>query len=334
VCSWSVPPHSSPPRSQRGGSGSRAIPTVTCLVLVLQFLSCSAPPNRQHESPPFPQLVLEEIKAFPIDQHDNIRGALFLEGKILYWTPSQVLFLESDGTRHPVRCGVSRIAILGAGLVGYRVLVHDTITNTILQIDSTEQCVRRQRVPLRNLLASAPTDSGWVFLPKPGRGIPHLYSWSRTGEEPERVDLPPSLSDSTESEWLFLRSAGRHLFLGNHRHIGSWYMINSYGQRILTAGGESDEPAPAFLQDFLAETNPLWHGLAPIELDSGFLRVLADMKSDRRILQLYDQSGRLVRTTAIAAPVGFISSDLANSTALALRHAERMELVVYRWFWQ
>ena len=70
-------------------------------------------------------------------------------------------------------------------------------------------------------------------------------------------------------------------------------------------------------------------------LDSGFVQVLADLRSDRRHLLVYDSSGSFEPSNGRSTyPSGFSTRRPTCQQLLALRRTDRPEIVTYEWNWQ
>ena len=74
-----------------------------------------------------------------------------------------------------------------------------------------------------------------------------------------------------------------------------------------------------------------WVALPALEVEDGFLQMLADLTSDHRVLVLYDRNGELVNAVPIEAPIGLAASNVESRTLMAVRRLNRMELVCYGW---
>jgi len=77
-----------------------------------------------------------------------------------------------------------------------------------------------------------------------------------------------------------------------------------------------------------------WVGLATLAIDSGYLRTFADLRSDHRVLVLFDHNRRYVRELRLNAPMAFIGTNETTRTLVATRRLQRFELVLYEWRWR
>ena len=69
-------------------------------------------------------------------------------------------------------------------------------------------------------------------------------------------------------------------------------------------------------------------------LDFGFVQILADLRSDRRHLLVYDAAGAFKRRRAIDVPFGILDTVPDRQELLAVRRTDRLEILTYQWSWQ
>ncbi len=74
----------------------------------------------------------------------------------------------------------------------------------------------------------------------------------------------------------------------------------------------------------------LWHVVRPLVLDGLWLVVIADVRSDRRLLVLVAPDGSLVRSTELQSPIGFLAASHLGDL-IALSDVTTRELVLYCW---
>jgi hypothetical protein len=77
-----------------------------------------------------------------------------------------------------------------------------------------------------------------------------------------------------------------------------------------------------------------WISLRMAMLDDGLLQVLADPRSDRRRLIVFDASGRAHRMREIEVAMGVLDADPTQRMLVVLRNVGRSEIVYYRWRWR
>lgn len=74
-----------------------------------------------------------------------------------------------------------------------------------------------------------------------------------------------------------------------------------------------------------------WLAVSLVKHPCGTLQTLADATSNRRLLVVRNRYGRATRVTSLDVPMGFIASDLTDSTFLAIRSLGLQEVVLYKW---
>jgi hypothetical protein len=282
-----------------------------------------------------PELLLTELESYPFAEDENVRGGVVVGNDAFYWTSGGAWFASRTNGRREVRCPLPIIGILGAGMVGGRLLALDTSAQAIFDLNPKPSCRHLQDAHFQRLIAAVPTDSGWLLI-RVDADSAKLFLWPHktTAAQQRLLDWPAILSPTRNMEWFFLSSARKGAVFGNYRSAGNWALLNSAG-KIIHASQGNDEAVHLSLttKGDPAVQGVLWHALPPLELDRAFVRVLADLRSDRRKILLFHPSGYLVRSSEIVAPIGFFTSDVATSTLLGIRTSDRNELVKYGWRW-
>lgn len=78
-----------------------------------------------------------------------------------------------------------------------------------------------------------------------------------------------------------------------------------------------------------AGRNAILVGMGPVAVECGYIRVIADLGSDRRWLIRYSLEGRLVGLARLGAPIGFVAADVGTKTAFAAIRTSRLVLARY-----
>jgi hypothetical protein len=76
-----------------------------------------------------------------------------------------------------------------------------------------------------------------------------------------------------------------------------------------------------------------WVALPALPLDKGLIQTLSDLRSDLRLLVVYDTDGSVLRHRQIDVPLGLVASAPARQELLAVRRVNEVEAVLYRWCW-
>ena len=77
-----------------------------------------------------------------------------------------------------------------------------------------------------------------------------------------------------------------------------------------------------------------WISLPVLPVEPGYLQVLSDLKSDERMLVVYDESGNPIRTTRINVPLGLFAVSQTQHLLYGLIAVGSEELIVYDWRWR
>lgn len=78
-----------------------------------------------------------------------------------------------------------------------------------------------------------------------------------------------------------------------------------------------------------------WVSLPLIPLDKGYIQVLANLRSDQRLLIRYGIDGEQRATRELDAPVGLLGSLVSQRLIVGIRDlGSRTEAVMYRWQWR
>jgi hypothetical protein len=74
-------------------------------------------------------------------------------------------------------------------------------------------------------------------------------------------------------------------------------------------------------------------GLAVFALDTGYIQLLADPKTDLRAMLVYAPDGSLTHVTTIDTSMGILSTDPTEHELLMIRRTDKLEIVRYSWRW-
>jgi hypothetical protein len=76
-----------------------------------------------------------------------------------------------------------------------------------------------------------------------------------------------------------------------------------------------------------------WTSSPLVELDSGYIQILSDLGSDRRVLTRYDRQLTPVHVNVLNAPVGVVAAVVSTRTLLIYRRSQGAAIGWYRWRW-
>lgn len=166
------------------------------------------------------------------------------------------------------------------------------------------------------------------------RGVASHEAWFGTQRVEDRVEVvkippvgPPTTLfrlDRPGSTELHLHSwNGGDLLVTEVRSPFRTFGINSTGDTLVVFDAPLD-PAP---------DSDGYAALPMLPVGEGFLQVLADLRSTRRILVTYDRDGALLRRTDIEGRIGLTHAMSGRPILLGLQDMGRQELVAFRWRW-
>lgn len=250
--------------------------------------------------------------------------------RTFYWTQGGAWMLWDGGGKAELRCDGRPLKLLGAGRTAEGISALDTSRTAAILVDESATCTT---VPIRaglldSTVGAAPAPGGWNLLRQRAWSL-KLIRLAPEGSDQMLVDLPLPLPllDSVARSWLYLSSVGGNVVVGTHRPPFQWVRLDDQGRVSVNSVWKK----PAFAAT--GGTEPNWHGLPPLDLGKGYLQVLVDLASDRRLLRILDQSGNEIRSRELVGAIAFIASDPESASAVAVRVLDATELVVYRWRW-
>jgi hypothetical protein len=143
------------------------------------------------------------------------------------------------------------------------------------------------------------------------------------------ADFARSLPDT------FVRISAGVTRWGDRIVASLWW--NPYETLVMDTKGEVQQrfmPSPEGLVPQGISDSSLFLALPALPLDRGFLQTYVDLRSDRRILVLFDSDGSERRRTTLTVPIGYVASLPASKQLLAIRRVVGTEVVVYEWQWR
>lgn len=93
-------------------------------------------------------------------------------------------------------------------------------------------------------------------------------------------------------------------------------------------------PTDSLTKEFgIAAESHFWVGLPVVPVKDLFVQTLADLRSDSRLVILFDAQGQVMRKTLIDMPLGFMSGSFDTERVLAARRISGLEIVEYNLRW-
>ena len=286
-------------------------------------------PSKIEASPP---LLLEEIEAYDIPDSFAVAGAdLSPSGRIVAWGLNQrfLLLQEADGWSHVSVAGLQQ-PLSVAWRADSALEVIDAQTSAIITIlaqPSARLHIQPSGAAPGSIVAAAPTDDGWALMTS-AQGHPARIGLSRNHEFTSQRTVSSLLS--YDPSWITVG------------HDGLVLTELEFPFRVASVSPSDPKPGPLHFANpelpvpadsASPQDHSSWVSLRTLPLDRGYIRTLADTRSDTRLLVLHDSDGRITRATVLDAPLGVIATAPSRRELLMARNINRMELVRYRWRW-
>jgi len=115
--------------------------------------------------------------------------------------------------------------------------------------------------------------------------------------------------------------------MGSRHAPFNWALLTPVGGATSISYARQSPSIPGFL-----ESMPFWYSLPVLDLDRGYLQVLADLTSDSRRFVLFDDSGKITRARDLVAPMGIFTRD--GERLLGMHVMNAPEIVEYGWRWR
>lgn len=305
-------------------------------VLLLAPLGVSEVGCSRSVAPIAPGLVLEATRRWYLPDHLSLRGAALRSNQsVVVWADTAVLRLDDAGV-HPIGCPDGPLWPIGIQLVedDSAMVVVDSVRRAIVHVNEAGcRAVRLPRIvgfgDTMQPAAAAGTGGEWIVS---FEGNQHLLlvGFSGAGREEWRsADFQDSTGGWGPGRVLLKHAAGAVVVAGMGEPF-PWVQIGSRRAGVRTAGSVAVGEGPLF---GLGAVEALrgWVGLGVFPVyDGGFLQILADPRSDRRRLVMYDRLGTGRRVTTLRAAFGGLGVDHTGRWLATVLRTDSLEVVVYR----
>ena len=311
--------------------------TVTRLICGVLLLGSMDPHLLRSQQHAGARLRLEEVWAVQVPQGLVLAGGrLISRDRLLAWTqnPPSVLFIGRDS-----------VSVLGRGFLlrpvaarpvsgsDHEIEVLDAGRGAFVRLATTGEIVEQSE--LRGAFESMDIESAtyagerWFFA---GRATAGGYRWGIVSH---------AITDQSDLILVQVADPDRRIS-GHLSRDGKGAMFTEIGQpfSIRRVPGVVDTARfirPAGLEGLLPSPDSVstgWISLPALQLDHGFVQVLSDLRSSRRILVRYSPMGETVSVIEIDVPLGFMDTLPVDRLLLATRSTlGGLELVVYEWRW-
>lgn len=271
-------------------------------------------------------LRLHEAFAYPFPDSLRIVSMVAREpDELLAWAPNQGAVLHVvHGTVTAVGAGHLRLPV-GAAFVDGGIEVVDAQRRGIVAFaaDGAERGFRAIDADgaVRNAVR---TRAGWmVGLSSARDGYRVLNLAGDSAREVARIPADTSV--------------GAELREGQLASDGDAVLVTDTHAPFTTRRVPDDGTTAATLEPGLPADSvegAKWVPLPMLALGDGYVQVLADVTSDRRVLVLFDAAGRVLRQTRLAVPLAFVTTVPGLHLLVGSRAVGARELIGYRWEWE
>ena len=256
-----------------------------------------APARPANASPP-DSIRLHALYSWPLQSPSGVKGAVVSnDGRVVYWG-NGVALVSREQSRVIELCPgrvSSAIAVAFVGDSSIEILDAATAVARIFSLDYRHVCHQRFETVLESgtrPVAAARMRSGWVM--------------SVTGED--TVSEVISLNANGSAGWSVrnVQSQGQdadHTYLGVS---GETILVSSmlWPFRTTLVAGDGQVTATFDAQSAADTTSREWIALPPVGIVGGFMQTLANPRSDRRLIILMNQRGKVLRGTEINTALG------------------------------
>lgn len=261
---------------------------------------------------------------------------------------------EASSVRGGVIDDSGRLAVWGGhSMWVFHVRFGDHLAPTEIAMPESE--ILAVRFDERGAVALLVTPEGAVTLSRILPDSSRISRWI--------LPLKPEVACACQGRWYIggrdqngffrvyrLLSAERYLLVGSATHAAvavTPYFLSCLGSDITvtevlppfeTRALSPESALPAVRPDldstgFGTVGAPAWVSSPLFTLRRQFLQVLSELRSDRRLLILYDETGRELRRRALDAPFGILATNDSLQVLLGTRRLKQTEVIIYSWRW-
>lgn len=282
-------------------------------------------------------LTLAEVWSLDVPPDFPIVGAaLSSDGAVVAWGAEggAVLYHPNPDTGDVqpriVESGAGRI--VAARIEGGRITVVDGKPPRVIRFTPDGRILMMAPfVAVSRVDAAVWHNDTWALLGRDVAGDGGVFRASLASGSPrnDRLSLVTPI-DIAQLPVTWLVAAGPALIVAGLRAPFRARAIGRNG--ALRFEFEVSFPVPGIRDAAAAADSTRWVALRPVRVGRKYLRTFADVKSDRRVLAVYDEGGRLLRQRVLEVPLGLIAAVESRHQVLAARNLGSVELVAYEWY--
>jgi hypothetical protein len=305
-------------------SRSCRIHAVAVVPLLLWSIAAKQSAAQQTAAPP--RLVLEEVTSLQVPDSLAISGAVLSQtGSIAIWTTVHRFAALVDGQTIIPMCNGQLGLPLSARFVSVDTVEIVDAIGPHLWRATRNDCRRLNVVLPDSLFAAASVEGEWLMASSSARWSVSVAFLGARNSLRELAAFIASAGDV----WAVHLAGGRAAVAALLRPPYTW--------RAVVGGSVIDgEPGADMVDSLLPSPKDSARILSlPVrQLGRGFVQILSDLTSDRRLFIVYGPRGEMERAEIIRVPLGILDVNTATSRVLMIRRSDILELVTYAWYWR
>lgn len=276
-------------------------------------------------------LTLDEVGQWAVPYRaDLVGGSIVDSATVLVWNHEGELWLLEQNQSEPQHLGVRAVPSINRVTGGVLLLARDNGSLGWLAPDGTvaEMGVRCPEARAARLLLAQ--EGGFVAVFPAADNFEEVRGFSVTSTSCEARGEP--LRTAAAEKVTLALAGGQEIIASSSDPFRPLLKATlGYGEPVFTEIPAS-RPQPA---DLLRSSSGVkWVALPLVPLDRGFLRVSADLRSDRRRVDRWDSAGIHLNSTEVEGAFGFFTSAPEKRLLLGMRMEGEPQVVLYRWSWE
>lgn len=294
-------------------------------VVLLSGITAASPVPAQ----PSGRLELIQESSFSLPRGFEVTGATLSEnGSVVVWSRENSAVIWTDGESTKRLCPDQAIDPLASVVVNppSGIEIVDGRTGRLILARLTGGCRWGRRLGPRGTIVAAAyhrRTSQWIALLS--RGALSMLGGPRGRNEASQAPVPVS---AAELPTMHMTPSATGVILSSLKAPYEWVSISTDGVPLMRGRPFMTDTTVASGSDFRASAGFL--GMSTHHIDSGYVQLLADPKSDLRVIVVYATNAEVTRRTTLDVPIGILDFQPTTKRLLALRRTDELELVTYR----
>lgn len=276
-------------------------------------------------------MTLEEVGHWPMPSRaDLVGGSIVDSATVLAWNHKGDLWLLEQNHTLPQHLGVRAIPSINRARGGVLLLAREDGSLAKLSADGmvVQMDVRCPEAKTARLLLAH--EGGFVAVFPAADDFEEVRGFSVTSTSCEARGEPLRMTAAEKVTLALAR--GQEIIASSSDPFRPLLKVTlGDGEPVVSEIPESRPQAADILGP---SRGAKWVALPVVPLDRGFLRVSADLRSDRRRVDRWDSAGIHLNTTEVEGAFGFFTSAPEHRLLLGMRMEGRPEVVLYRWTWE